>query len=186
LGFRTFEADRSIWHQAYQDHGPSILAFLTSRVGRREVAEEFLQETFVRAMRQGAGVPAGPSLRSYLFTTAHHLVISERRRLRPRPFADLSEAERATVAEPRAAETPSPDRVLDLEKVRARLGAALDTLRPEHRLAFEAAVLEQRPYAEIARARGWTVEQVKVNVHRARKKVVVLLRDLVRPEQESP
>jgi RNA polymerase sigma-70 factor (ECF subfamily) len=150
------------------------------------MAEEFLRETFVRAMRQGAGVPVGPGLRSYLFTTAHHLVISERRRVRPRPFADLSEAERATVSGSRAAETPSPERVLDIEKVRARLEAALDTLGPDHRLAFQAAVFEQRPYAEIARARGWTVEQVKVNVHRARKKVVVLLRDLVRPEQESP
>ena len=84
MAFRAPGDDNSIWLQAYQAHGPSILAFLISRVGHRDRAEEFLQETFVRAMRRGAGESANPNLRAYLFTTAHHLVISDRRRERVR------------------------------------------------------------------------------------------------------
>jgi len=183
LELRTLEDDRSYWLQAYQEHAPSILAFLASRVGRRELAEEFLQETFVRAMRRGAGVAAGPNLRSYLFTTAHHLVISDRRRVRVRLFSELSEAEEAGVAEPPAVRERSPEAALDLARVRERLEAAMAALSPAHREAFRAAVIEQIPYAEIAREQGWTMEQVKVNVHRARKKVIALLRDLVRPEE---
>ena len=65
VGPATFEDERPFWHQAYREHAPSILAFLTSRVGRREVAEEFLQETFLRAMRRGArlegGATSGPT-----------------------------------------------------------------------------------------------------------------------------
>jgi RNA polymerase sigma-70 factor (ECF subfamily) len=184
---RRLEADQSRWQQAYREHGPSILAFLTSRLGRREVAEEFLQETFVRAMRRGAAAPTGPSLRSYLFTTAHHLVLSDRRRARPQPIADLSEADLEAATRPRAVASPSPEAALDLARVRARLDAALDALSPDHRRAFRDAVLEQRPYAAIARTRGWTIEQVKINVHRARKSVVAQLRDLLRPApaQES-
>ena len=180
------EEDRSLWLQAYREHGPSILAFLTSRVGRRELAEEFLQETFVRAMRRRAGVAAGGNLRSYLFTTAHHLVISERRRGRARLFSELSEAEKAAVADPPAVGVPSPEVALAHEGVMERLHGALGTLSPEHRRAFEAAVLEQKPYAEIAREQGWTREQVKINVHRARKKIIALLGDLVRPREDRP
>jgi RNA polymerase sigma-70 factor (ECF subfamily) len=182
----TLEVDRSYWLQAYQEHAPSILAFLTSRVGRRELAEEFLQETFVRAMRRGAGVAAGPSLRSYLFTTAYHLVISDRRRPRVRLFSELSEAEEAAVAEPPAEEAWSPEAALDLGRVRERLDEALATLSPAHREAFRSAVIDQKPYADIAREQGWSIEQVKINVHRARKKVIERLRDLVRPGEERP
>ena len=181
----TLEVDRSYWRQAYQEHAPSILAFLTSRVGRREVAEEFLQETFLRAMRRGAGVAAGPNLRSYLFTTAYHLVISDRRRPRLRLFSELSGAEEASVAEPPAAEVRerSPEAALDIGRVRERLDAAMRELSPAHREAFRSAVIDQKPYADIAREQGWSIEQVKINVHRARKKMIALLRDLVRLEE---
>jgi len=185
LRFRSLEKDRSLWLQAYEEHGPSILAFLTSRVGRREKAEEFLQETFVRAMSRGAGVAPGPNLRSYLFTTAHHLVISERRRGHPRLFSELTGAEEAKVAEPAAAPEHDPEVAFDLGRVRERLESTLGELSPAHREAFQAAVLEQKPYAEIAREKGWTMEQVKVNVHRARKRIIARLREAARVGEES-
>jgi RNA polymerase sigma-70 factor, ECF subfamily len=178
LGTRTLEDESALWLQAYQEHGQSILAFLISRIGRRELAEEFLQETFVRAMRRGAGSISSDRLRSYLFTTAHHLVVSERRRGKARLFSELSQSEKALAMEPRVEPAPSGED-LDLERVRRRLDAALAALSPDHREAFRAAVMEQKPYAEIARERGWSAEQVKINVHRARKKVIALLRDLV-------
>jgi RNA polymerase sigma factor (sigma-70 family) len=183
LRFRSLEDDRSLWLQAYEEHGPSILAFLTRRVGRREKAEEFLQETFVRAMSRGAGVTPGPNLRSYLFTTAHHLVISERRRSHPRLFSELSVADEAKVAEPPAT-GHDPEAAVDLRRVRERLDGALGQLSPAHREAFEAAVLEQKPYAEIAREKGWSMDQVKVNVHRARKRIIALLREAARAGEE--
>jgi RNA polymerase sigma-70 factor, ECF subfamily len=179
------DSDRALWLRAYREHGPSILAFLTSRTGRRDLAEEFLQETFVRAMRRGARLVPGPELRSYLFTTAHHLVISDRRRARPRLFSELTEQEQAVLEAPREDALRSSEAEWDLGKVRERLEGALAALRPDHREAFRAAVLRQKPYAEIARENGWTREQVKVNVHRARKKVIALLRDLLRPEEEK-
>ena len=46
------------------------------------------------------------------------------------------------------------------------------------------AVLQQQSYAEVAEAQGWSIEQVKTNVHRARKKVMTELQDLLRPDVE--
>ena len=179
------EDDRSLWLQAYREHGPSILAFLTSRTGRRDRAEELLQETFVRAMRRGPEVASGIHLRSYLFTTAHHLVISDRRRGRMRLFSELTEAEESSIEAAPSGETDSLESGLDLGRMRERLDGALGKLSPPHREAFQAAVLDQKPYAVIAREQEWTMEQVKINVHRARKKIIAMLSDLVRPKEGS-
>ena len=173
--------DRSMWHRAYQDHGPSILAFLRSRVGRRDLAEEFLQETFVRAMRCSAGEAPGSNLRAYLFTTAHHLVISDRRRARIRQFSELPKDEAGLDRASSQGGTASPEAAIDLGRLRDRLDEAVRALSPAQRAAFQAAVLDQRPYADIAREHGWSVEQVKVNVHRARKRVIGQLRDILCP-----
>jgi RNA polymerase sigma-70 factor, ECF subfamily len=185
LGLRTLEDDQLLWLQAYEEHGPSILAFLTSRMGRRDLAEELLQETFVRAMRRGPEVAAMEHLRSYLFTTAHHLVISDRRRTRIRLFSELTEAEESSIAGSPGDAAQSPEIAFDLERVRERLDAALGELSPIHREAFQAAVLDQKSYATIAREQEWTMEQVKINVHRARKKVIAKLSDLTRPKEEG-
>lgn len=173
-----------MWMQAYQEHGPSILAFLRSRVGRRELAEEFLQETFVRAMRCGAGDAPGSNLRAYLFTTAHHLVISDRRR--PRLLQLFSEMpEEVAGLDRRAGQAVSPEEAIDLGRVRDLLAGVVKALSPAQRAAFQAAVLDQKSYAAVAQENGWSVEQVKVNVHRARKRVIEMLRDVLRPGEES-
>ncbi|MCI0408758.1 MAG: RNA polymerase sigma factor [Acidobacteria bacterium] len=184
MGLRTLEVDQSLWHQAYEQHGPSILAFLTSRIGR-DLAEELLQETFVRAMRRGPQVASTESLRSYLFTTAHHLVINDRRRNRVRLFSELTGAEESSITGSPAGAAHSPELAFDLGRIREGLDAALGKLSPTHREAFQAAVMEQKPYAIIAREQEWTMEKVKINVHRARKKVIAMLSDLARPKEEG-
>jgi RNA polymerase sigma-70 factor, ECF subfamily len=184
LGLRTLKDDRTLWLQAYEAHGPSILAFLTSRIGRRDLAEELLQETFVRAMRRGPEVASLEHLRAYLFTTAHHLLVDDRRRHRMRLFSELTQAEESSITKAPAEATESSE-IVDLDRIRERLEQALSQLSPPHRAAFQAAVLEQKPYAAIAREQEWTMEQVKINVHRARKKVIAMLGDLARPKQEN-
>lgn len=107
-------------------------------------------------------------------------------RVRPRLFSELSESEHASVADPEAGAEHSPESALDLARVRERIDGALATLKPAHRDAFRSAVLEQKPYAEVAREQGCTPAQVKVNVHRARKKVMAMLADLAGPAKERP
>lgn len=62
--------DDDFWMNTFEEHGSSILAFLTSRLGQRDLAEDLRQETFIRAMRGGGRLSEGGNVRSYLFTTA--------------------------------------------------------------------------------------------------------------------
>lgn len=72
----------------------------------------------------------------------------------------------------------------DLGRLQERLGEVLSSLRPALRAAFEQAVLRQKPYSEVAREQGWTLQQVRVNVYRARKEVIARLRHLLSPFPE--
>jgi RNA polymerase sigma-70 factor (ECF subfamily) len=167
----AIEQDRGFWRAAYQSHAPAVLAFLQHRLGRREDAEDLLQETFVRAIRSGSF--EGDNLRAYLLRTAHNLWVNRRRR--PRlvvPAAGEGDASFADVP----AEAASPEQEASWSAFQAELQRVLAGLSEPHRRAFELGALEQRSYGEIAQITGWSLPQVKVNLYRARKRVIEELR----------
>jgi len=172
----AIEQDRGFWRAAYQSHAPAVLAFLLHRLGRREDAEDLLQETFVRAIRSDSF--DGDNLRAYLLRTAHNLWVNRRRRpqlvvpLASGPAADEREDPFADVP----AEAASPEQEASWSAFRKELGRVLESLSEPHRRAFELGALEQRSYGEIAEITGWSLPQVKVNLYRARKRVIEELR----------
>jgi len=173
--------DTPFWKATYDAHAPSLLAFLVSRLGRREEAEDILQETFVRAMR--AGVRETESIRSYLFTTAHHLMINRLRRPRPLLLSEIEDggAGPLDILPDRA---DPPDSAARLGELRRRLDELRAVLPAAHREALDLGVLERLPYREIARHTGWTLAQVKINVFRARRRAIEALADFL-PEVQA-
>jgi RNA polymerase sigma-70 factor (ECF subfamily) len=179
--------DSSFWTTTFEEHGAAVMAFLTSRTGRRDVAEDLLQETFVRAIRARPTLPDPRGVRSYLFTTAHNLLLSRHRRKRPFLFSEAPAGSPGDLEQIVDEEAVSPDSAADLALFEGRLRGVLDTMKPAYRTAFESAVLQQKAYSEIAREQRWTQAQVKTNVHRARKQVIAALGNLLgpRPERRS-
>ena len=161
------------WRTAYETHGPAVLAFLASRTRQRSDAEDLLQETFVRAIRADGALKEASKLRPYLMTTAHNLLINQYRKRRPVLF---SEAESATAAaESAESREDDPESATSFEHLSSRLAKILAAMRPNHARAFRLAVLEERPYKEVAKLTGWTLAQVKINVYRARKHAIAEL-----------
>lgn len=182
------EADVSegaFWMTTFEEHGSAVMAFLTSRTRNRDLAEDLLQETFVRAMRARRTLPDRSGVRAYLLTTAHHLLLSRYRKKRPLLFSEVTTGQTQAIEERADMELLAPDAVLDAQRLRQRLDGVLERLRPDHRTAFELAVLQQMPYSEVAESQGWSLGQVKTNVHRARKQVITALGDLLRPCAEN-
>ena len=171
----AIEQDRGFWRSAYQSHAPAVLAFLRHRLGQREDAEDLLQETFVRAIRSGSF--DGDNLRAYLLRTAHNLWVNRRRR--PQvvvPMARPAVEERDDPFAEVPAEAASPEQEASWNAFRKELGRVLADLPEAHRRAVELGALEQRSYNEIAEITGWSLAQVKVNLYRARKRVIEELR----------
>ncbi len=172
--------DLPFWQSAYQAHGPEILGFLGRRLKRREDAEDLLQDTFVRAIRSASCHDENP--RAYLFRVAQNLLLNRHRRPRlvvPESESGLSARGDADASPFEAMESDraNPEEAARWRAAQAAFKTALGGLTESHRRAFELCVLDGRPYNEIASVTGWSLPQVKVNIHRARRRLLLELRD---------
>src|SRR5919109_3996330 len=80
--------------QAYAAHGGELYGFALRSLGDRGLAEEAVQETFLRAWRAGSRYdPQLGSLRTWLFAILRNVVIDLRRgrAARPTPGGELPE-----------------------------------------------------------------------------------------------
>lgn len=180
------EYDDGFWRAAYRQHGPAILAFLRRRLPGGEEAEDLLQETFVRAIRAGSFRPGG-NLRAYLMRTARNLLVNRLRRPRlvvnAAPVGDGDAGDQAGgrdgifVSHPDSA--ASPEQRAALARFKECLASALGRMSEDHRRAYALAIRDQRPYREIADLTGWSPSQVKINVYRARQRLIRELGDVL-------
>jgi RNA polymerase sigma-70 factor (ECF subfamily) len=171
----ALERNEAFWQAAYEAHASVVMAFLVRRLGRRDEAEDLLQETFVRAIRVDSFV--GGNLRGYLLSIARNLLINRIRR--PRLVVPVAPAEDEQPFEHVPAGGTSPEEETAWRNFAERLDGALAKLKADHRRAFEMAVIQQHSYGEIARTTGWSLPRVKSNVHRARRSLIAQLGDFL-------
>lgn len=147
---------------AWQAHEAELLAYLTHRVGDRHLAEDLLQDTFLKAMRQGERFCAVGLPRAWLFQVARNALVDHARL--QRPGAELSEDLPAAVDEPAAVDALAEC----LERVLPRMAAEdADILR-----ACDLLGLKQQDYAE---RQGLTLPAAKARLRRARLRLRALL-----------
>lgn len=73
------QGDRAAFDRLYQAYRPRIFGFLARLSGRRDVAEDLLQETWLRVATRAATLRDGARLGPWLFTVARNLYLSWRR-----------------------------------------------------------------------------------------------------------
>jgi len=147
----------------FREYHQPLVRYLTRRLGDRDWAEEVAQETFLRAVRQGAIV----SERAWLFAVATNLVRDEarrdaRRRQKLELLREQARAEAVVQPEPltieRAQETAMARRAIEMLSERDR----------------EALLMKEEglDYNEIAAALELSVASVGTTLARARRRLV--------------
>jgi RNA polymerase sigma-70 factor (ECF subfamily) len=167
------------WRTAYAEHGTAVYAFLCSRLRRREDAEDLLHETFVRAIRAGDALRDTGKVRSYLLSIAHRQLLNHHRSRREPLFSEQGETFAEELAEHPDPRPAAPDAPVAERELAAHLAAELSALPASLRQAFELGAVQKLPYAEIAARTGWSLSLVKVNVYRARKRLIAGLARVV-------
>ena len=157
LGVRRFV------ESAYAAHQPELYAFLVRSTRNTTVAEELLQEAFLRLTEEARNRRPPELVRPWLYRVASNLVISRGRR----QTAAQRWLERVgrDPAEPSGEESPESG-VLRRERA-AAMGLALGRLAPDARVAL---VLSSEGFsgAEIAEAIGRTHAATRTLLTRAR------------------
>ena len=152
--------------EAYSAHSGELYGFALRSLGDSGLAEEAVQETFVRAWRAGERFdPEIGSLRTWLFAILRNVVI------------DLG---RARAARPRVAEggiEPSVE-PLDEALLAWQVEEALRRLGDDHRRVLIETHFRGRPYAEVAEELGVPEGTVKSRVYYGLRAMRVVLEEM--------
>jgi RNA polymerase sigma-70 factor (ECF subfamily) len=136
----------------------AFLRYLERRLGDRALAEDILQDAFVRHLRHGDDVP-DEALVPWFYRVLRNALID-----RLRSQASEGKAVEALAHELEAAAPP--------EAVRAEVCACITrlaaSLKPEYRDAIHAVDIEERPVKAFADAEGLTASNAGVRLFRAR------------------
>ena len=167
LAFR--DGDDAAFDALFERWAGRLLRFLERMVRNEAVAEELVQETFLRVHRARARYAPDARFSTWLYTIAANLARNELRRPFRRAPHDSADAQgEGGPALPLVAEESPVDEIVNARREGANVEAALRQLPERQRAALWLAAVEGLPYAEIAAALETSESSVKALVHRAR------------------
>jgi RNA polymerase sigma-70 factor (ECF subfamily) len=152
--------------EAYAAHAGELYGFATRSLGDAGLAEEAVQETFLRAWRAGKRFdPEIGSLRTWLFAILRNVVI------------DLG---RARAARPVLAESTTEPSVEPIEETLLawQVEEAMRRIGDQHRETLVETYYRGRPYAEVAAELGIPVGTVKSRVYYALRALRIALEEM--------
>lgn len=144
---------------------PSLRSFAMSLTGRRERADDLVQETLVKAWANQDKFATGSNLKAWLFTILRNEFYTYYRR-RKNEVEDVDGSHTASLAS-----LPEQDSGLIVSDVEQ----ALQQLSPDQREALMLLTASDMSYEEAAAICGVAVGTIKSRVNRARAKLAVLL-----------
>jgi RNA polymerase sigma-70 factor (ECF subfamily) len=140
------------------------------QLGGNEEAEDATQEVFVRLWRNWNEVSARDSPGPWLIRVTRNHCIDLLRKRNRRRGAILEGVDEETI-EAAPSGDAGPRAALETERTRERLEAAIQELDEPFRSVVVLREIEEWSYNEIAEGLETSLDQVKVNLHRARKKL---------------
>jgi RNA polymerase sigma-70 factor, ECF subfamily len=163
----AFQMDEAAFTVFYQQTSRPLWVFLTRACGDPLLADDLLQDAYYRVLRSGTTFESDDHRRHYLFRVAANLVRDHRRRPAvTRQVTSACEMDRLDERTTHGAERAAAK--IDLER-------ALSRLSTRERGLVRDAYVEGASHAELAVRHGLTRGSLRVLLHRARRKLHVLL-----------
>lgn len=173
---RAREGDYGAFETLFERHRTLVYRFVFQMTGRRDDAEDMVQEAFVRAYQNLHKYRDEAKFTTWLLRIASNLCTDQARMTTRRSALEVQEASGAldwmTIGD-----QENPIENLEQDRRAIVLRKALNALPVHHRSVIILRDLEEREYPEIAQILGCTVGGAKLRVLRARR----ALRDRVAP-----
>jgi len=163
---RYVDGDATAFRALYALLAPKLLGYLSKMTRERAVADDLLQQTFLKVHRAREAWVRGADPTPWIYAIAHRTFLDEARRKQRAVVGvakgdDLPEVKADLDGTAEGAAEPVPD----LERTRAAM-AALESLPPQQREAVVLTKLDGKSIAEAAAIAGTTPGAMKVRAHR--------------------
>jgi RNA polymerase sigma-70 factor (ECF subfamily) len=161
---RLHEGDEHAFDEVYDAYRPRIFSFLARLTGQPALAEDLLQETFLRFAKNAAVLRSDTRLSSWLFTVARNLHLSHRR-WAVLDLGRLAELRMWAQLQPPA---PTPFALAATSETQGNLETAIAALPLRMREVVLLVAMEQMTPSEAAEIIGDKPEAVRKRLSRAR------------------
>jgi RNA polymerase sigma-70 factor, ECF subfamily len=182
--------DEAALAELYRRWAARLLRYLERIVKEPALAEELLQDTFVRVLDARERYAPEARFSTWLFHIARNLACNELARSRSRhPHVSADASESRQDGRPQlalVADGPRPDVHADARREHDRFARAFATLPERQQSALWLAVVEGHSYDEIASGLDCSVQSVKNLVHRARAALADRMQDAAPSPGEMP
>ncbi len=149
--------------ELYQHRLLRYLLFLT---GKREIAEDIFQETWMRVLLRGGQYNGKARFDTWLFTIARNLVIDLSRKRTMLSLDQMSEPANEGQGFEIATDGPSPLEQFQMREDRAEVAAVLLKLEPNYREVLTLRFHEEMSLEEIASVTRTPLSTVKSRLYR--------------------
>jgi RNA polymerase sigma-70 factor (ECF subfamily) len=167
--------DKKTYTQLLETHRDRVYSYLLYCLRDRDDAEDLTQEVFLRLWKHGRDFRIEKA-EAWLIRVAHNLCVDHSRRSRTvrRHLGRPDESALERLADTETA-WDDPERQLDRNRTRQEILQALGTLQTETRSIMLMHYFQGLRLQDIAKALGKKSSTVKVQVHRARKSLRLVL-----------
>ncbi len=178
---RLAAGDTAALGLVYDRYASAVLSLAARILGDRQLAEDLLQEVFVRVWQRAAtyqGTRGKPL--TWVLGIAHNLAIDEvrRRQRRPAEAGERDEEGQIAAFQTLAADDADPADLAWERLRRDQILAALGQLPPTQRVLIELAYFEGYTQSQLATRLGEPLGTIKTRMRLAAQKLRELLRDL--------
>ena len=143
-----------------------LLRYLLYLTGRREMAEDFFQETWIRVLERGSQYNGRHEFSTWLFTIARNLVIDDLRRKRPASLDSLADEDAAAPFDLPATGQPSAFDATVQREQNEQISGGMQHISAEYRESLLLRFQEGMSLEEIATVTGAPLGTVKSRIYR--------------------
>jgi RNA polymerase sigma-70 factor, ECF subfamily len=158
--------DPALLDQLIEQYQHRLLRYLLFLTGKREVAEDLFQETWMRVLLRGAQYNGKARFDTWLFTIARNLVIDLSRKRQMSSLDEMSEAGEDERPFEVAIDGPSPFEQFATREDRAEVAEVLMKLEPNYREVLTLRFHEELSLEEIASVTRAPLSTVKSRLYR--------------------
>ena len=158
--------DPDLLNQLIETYQHRLLRYLLFLTGKREVAEDLFQETWMRVLLRGAQYNGKARFDTWLFTIARNLVIDLSRKRQMASLDEMSEAGEDERPFEVAIDGPSPFEQFASREDRAEVAEVLLKLEPNYREVLMLRFHEEMSLEEIASVTRAPLSTVKSRLYR--------------------